>query len=165
MIFASARAACRDENPELFFPISVSPEHERPTPDERRALAICHRCPVRAACLAAALRDPKSHEYGVMGGMTASQRRVQSESHEHISSHLCLGCPPATSGRGVSNRGSSRMTHSEYQVCPHCGENTAMEGLNGRLRCIPCGYGLRPPGELLSPAESREAAKFLSGWS
>jgi len=37
-----------------------------------KALAVCARCPVRAACLAHALAKPE--RYGVWGGYSANQR-------------------------------------------------------------------------------------------
>ena len=44
---------------------------------ERRALAICADCPVRAPCLAEELRLPESKQFGVRGGTTETQRRVR----------------------------------------------------------------------------------------
>ncbi|MGH8933125.1 MAG: WhiB family transcriptional regulator [Egibacteraceae bacterium] len=43
---------------------------------ERRALGVCARCAVVAGCLAWALEFPASEQYGVVGGMTAGQRRA-----------------------------------------------------------------------------------------
>jgi len=48
----AARGACRDEDPDLFFPIaSTGPALE----EIARAKAICARCQVRAGCLRYAL--------------------------------------------------------------------------------------------------------------
>jgi WhiB family redox-sensing transcriptional regulator len=60
-------AACRDENPELFFPLPSN------TADERRAKAICWTCPVREDCLADALTTGASE--GIWGGLTDEERR------------------------------------------------------------------------------------------
>jgi WhiB family redox-sensing transcriptional regulator len=60
------RAACRDEDPELFFPISDQ-MHAQIT----EALAVCARCPIQAGCLAMYLDEP----HGVVGGTTPAQRQ------------------------------------------------------------------------------------------
>jgi WhiB family transcriptional regulator, redox-sensing transcriptional regulator len=64
-------AACRDVDPEIFFPISttgaaVGHVHE--------AQAICARCPVIAECLDWAQRMGLGH--GVWGGTTPEERRA-----------------------------------------------------------------------------------------
>lgn len=60
---------CREVDPDLFFP-------EKGRVDQvADAVAVCGRCPVRAACLDAALRLPVSVDYGVWGGTTANERR------------------------------------------------------------------------------------------
>jgi len=64
-----AHGACRDEDPELFFPITSG------GPSARQILAakaVCARCPVRSDCLRYALDDP--HSYGVWGGTTDEER-------------------------------------------------------------------------------------------
>jgi WhiB family redox-sensing transcriptional regulator len=58
-------AACRDLDVRLFFP-----EEGAGSP---LALAVCRRCPVRAACLAEALSSPGI--LGIWGGTTEQQRR------------------------------------------------------------------------------------------
>lgn len=64
-------AACRFEDPELFFPIG---EDGLSRQQVEQARAVCHRCPVVAACGDYALR---SGEYdGVWGAMTARERRA-----------------------------------------------------------------------------------------
>ena len=62
-------AACKDEDPELFFPISAVGPGARQT---AQAKAVCARCPVIDACLKHALsvREP----YGVWGGMSEEER-------------------------------------------------------------------------------------------
>jgi hypothetical protein len=64
------RSACRDVDPELFFPAAESgPAHRRQVAE---AKAVCGRCPVVAECLAEALtRMP----YGIAGGLTEEERR------------------------------------------------------------------------------------------
>ncbi|GAB2750048.1 hypothetical protein GCM10027174_25730 [Salinifilum aidingensis] len=64
------RAACRDEDPELFFPIS---EVGLGAKQVDRAKAVCGRCPVASECLADALSN--GLDFGIFGGMTPRERR------------------------------------------------------------------------------------------
>ncbi|PSL04256.1 WhiB family redox-sensing transcriptional regulator [Haloactinopolyspora alba] len=64
-------AACRDLDPELFFPVGPAGPG---TEQERRALEVCGRCPVRRACLDWALRVGEAD--GVWGGTTPDERRL-----------------------------------------------------------------------------------------
>jgi WhiB family redox-sensing transcriptional regulator len=64
-------AACRREDPELFFPIGTS----GPAADQAgQAKRICLACPVRAACLDWVMRH--GYDYGIWGGTTPQERRV-----------------------------------------------------------------------------------------
>jgi DNA-directed RNA polymerase specialized sigma24 family protein len=65
-----ARAACRDVDPELFFP---EPSNEPLVKAQvAAAKAVCRSCPVRERCLADALeRLP----HGIAGGLTEQERR------------------------------------------------------------------------------------------
>ncbi|PXY25939.1 transcription factor WhiB [Prauserella sp. PE36] len=67
----SERAACRDEDPELFFPVSDMGPGAQQT---AQAKAICARCPVRAECLRYALES--GLDYGIFGGTTERERRA-----------------------------------------------------------------------------------------
>lgn len=64
-------AACRDEDPELFFPTTTAgPDHDRQV---AMAKAVCERCDVRYECLEdAIIRQAKD---GIWGGMTEVERR------------------------------------------------------------------------------------------
>ncbi|MBV9142306.1 MAG: WhiB family transcriptional regulator [Pseudonocardiales bacterium] len=65
------RAACRDEDPELFFPVGTSgPALLQIT----EAKAVCRRCPVSAECLNWALAS--GQDAGVWGGMSEDERRA-----------------------------------------------------------------------------------------
>jgi WhiB family transcriptional regulator, redox-sensing transcriptional regulator len=67
-------AACRDADPDLFFPVSAS----GPCLDQiTQAKAICARCPVRRQCLGFALNTRQDH--GVWGGMSEQERRPRAE--------------------------------------------------------------------------------------
>jgi WhiB family redox-sensing transcriptional regulator len=64
-------AACRDEDPELFFPIGTA----GPARDQiKRARAVCRRCPVVDECLLWALTAGQAE--GIWGGLTAEERRA-----------------------------------------------------------------------------------------
>ena len=58
-------SACRDKDPDLFFPDARS--------DTKEALAICASCPVRVDCLEYAIETDV--RFGVWGGLTDKQRR------------------------------------------------------------------------------------------
>lgn len=63
-------AACRDEDPELFFPVSDKGPGAR---QATQAKDVCARCPVRAECLNYALDN--GLDYGIFGGTTETERR------------------------------------------------------------------------------------------
>ena len=65
------KAICRDEDPELFFPVgSYGPARAQLA----AAKEVCSRCPVRASCLAWALAGDDLD--GVWGGTSEDERRV-----------------------------------------------------------------------------------------
>jgi WhiB family redox-sensing transcriptional regulator len=63
-----ARAACRDADPELFFPI-------RSGADISAAVAICAACPVRAECYKFAEATQQVH--GVWAGVDRGDRMAR----------------------------------------------------------------------------------------
>lgn len=63
-----AQAACQDEDPELFFPISYGQTARSAT---AAAVAICHRCPVLDSCRTWALDVGET--YGVWGGLSEAE--------------------------------------------------------------------------------------------
>ena len=65
------RAACRDEDPELFFPIGTGGPAAMQVDD---AKAVCRRCTVTESCLAWALES--GQETGVWGGLSEDERRA-----------------------------------------------------------------------------------------
>ncbi len=73
-VFASdewwSLAACRNAEPELFFPISAT-SASRSTVE--RAKRVCASCPVQSQCLRYALRHRQ--EQGIWGGLTEDERR------------------------------------------------------------------------------------------
>jgi WhiB family redox-sensing transcriptional regulator len=65
------RAACLEEDPELFFPIgSTGPALVQ----IEEAKAVCRGCPVVGTCLAWALES--GQDSGVWGGMSEDERRA-----------------------------------------------------------------------------------------
>lgn len=65
------RAACRGEDPELFFPIGTG--HAALSQVER-ARGVCQRCLVIEECLRFALST--GQDAGIWGGLTAEERRA-----------------------------------------------------------------------------------------
>ena len=65
------RAACRDEDPELFFPIGTTGPALLQVDD---AKAVCRRCTVIDDCLSWSLET--SQEAGVWGGLSEDERRA-----------------------------------------------------------------------------------------
>ncbi|MHB8342002.1 MAG: WhiB family transcriptional regulator [Mycobacteriales bacterium] len=64
-------ALCRDEDPELFFPIgNAGPAAEQ----IEQARAVCLRCPVVNDCLSWALET--GQDAGVWGGLSEDERRA-----------------------------------------------------------------------------------------
>lgn len=64
------RAACRDEDPELFYPVSENGPGALQVED---AKAVCFRCSAQGECLAWALGN--GQDFGVWGAMSAEERR------------------------------------------------------------------------------------------
>lgn len=65
------RAACRSEDPELFFPVGKTGPYIEQIAD---AKAMCRRCPVSTECLSWALAS--GQDSGVWGGMDEDERRL-----------------------------------------------------------------------------------------
>ncbi|MFE9850270.1 WhiB family transcriptional regulator [Streptomyces sp. NPDC005576] len=63
-------AACREEDPDLFFPIGTTGTAMIQTEE---AKAVCHTCPVMETCLQWALDS--NEETGVWGGLSEDERR------------------------------------------------------------------------------------------
>jgi hypothetical protein len=127
-----ALAACRDADPEIFFPVGDPADPFDPRNAD--ALAYCARCPVRAECAAEALvRIP----YGVAGGMTAGQRaaylrarrtgrvgpvRTPEPEREHDPDAEPLAIPrkgAVARGRGVELLAAGELSREE--VAQRCG--------------------------------------------
>ncbi len=64
-------AACRQADPELFFPIGTA---GAAAADIQQAKAVCAGCPVRRPCLEYALASRQ--EFGIWGGRDENERRL-----------------------------------------------------------------------------------------
>lgn len=64
-------AVCRDEDPELFFPVGSSGPA---LAQIARAKVVCNRCPVTLQCLHWAIET--GQDAGVWGGMSEEERRT-----------------------------------------------------------------------------------------
>lgn len=72
-IYAVGHLACRDEDPELFFPIgSITSGPVRLQYEE--AVAVCRRCEAITPCFAYALSDPSI--IGIWGGTHEDERQT-----------------------------------------------------------------------------------------
>jgi WhiB family transcriptional regulator, redox-sensing transcriptional regulator len=65
------RARCKDEDPELFFPIGTTGPAAIQT---ERAKSVCMRCDVRSDCLEWAMAT--GQDAGVWGGLSEEERRA-----------------------------------------------------------------------------------------
>ncbi|GAA4390214.1 WhiB family transcriptional regulator [Actinomadura sp. NPDC048032] len=74
------RAACRDVDPELFFPIGNTGPAILQIEEAKQ---VCRRCDVSAACLRWALES--GQESGVWGGMGEDERRALRRSRRALS--------------------------------------------------------------------------------
>jgi WhiB family transcriptional regulator, redox-sensing transcriptional regulator len=89
-------AACRNEDPNLFFPLVVKKKvvdgklvdvvtDEEPSFPPDNVKRICHRCPVAGRCLERNMDE----DYGIYGSMTGYQRRLLSKK---VVRKKCIGC-------------------------------------------------------------------------
>jgi len=88
------QAACRDEDPELFFPISAKGAGLAQVAEAKE---VCRGCPVREACLRYALDT--GQEGGVWGGLTEEERRALRRRGSRVRS---VGLAPAATPRDAS---------------------------------------------------------------
>lgn len=105
-------AVCREEDPELFFPVGNSADayHQADA-----AKAVCARCPVMEQCGRWAIRNRVEH--GVWGGMSENDRRkVLKILAERNAS------PPPTRDTGAcgTEAGAKRHRRAGEPVCRRC---------------------------------------------
>ena len=73
------RAACREEDPELFFPVGTTGPALRQIEE---AKTVCSRCDVIEDCLAWALES--GQDAGVWGGLSEDERRARRALHPSL---------------------------------------------------------------------------------
>jgi WhiB family redox-sensing transcriptional regulator len=103
--------ACRNEDPELFFPITSSGPSARQI---EAAKAVCQGCGVQDQCLHYALESHQS--YGIWGGTSEEERGRMSPPHAAASSRASADTRPTDprpdSRRPANVRRPSRRTRS-----------------------------------------------------
>lgn len=121
------QAACRSEDPELFFPLGNSDPALIQT---ERAREVCRRCPVAAACLTWAVDNDIPD--GIWGGMSEQERRDQFGTR-----HVRSAALAAASAKSAAIRAERRdaRTHCDqgHELTP---ENTYSD--RGQKVCRIC---------------------------
>ncbi len=92
-------AACRNAEPDLFFPISATAASRTTV---QRAKQVCASCPVSTQCLSYALRHRQ--EQGIWGGLTDDERRLLSR-RQAASERRSRSAPAYRSGAGMHRAG------------------------------------------------------------
>jgi WhiB family redox-sensing transcriptional regulator len=77
------RAACKSEDPELFFPVGDTGPALLQIAE---AKAVCRRCPVQAQCLNWALTS--GQDAGVWGGLSETERRAVRQRDARTGAHV-----------------------------------------------------------------------------
>ena len=100
------RAACLDEDPELFFP--PGNEWKGHEAQEAEAKAVCNRCPVLAQCREKALADGDFE--GIRGGMTGEERKALAKARKSAAA-------PIRHGTTTGNRAHYKRGEKPCQPC------------------------------------------------
>jgi WhiB family redox-sensing transcriptional regulator len=80
------RARCKDEDPELFFPVGTTGPAAAQI---EAAKAVCMQCEVRAECLEWALAT--GQDAGVWGGMSEEERRAMRRARRRDTGRIAVG--------------------------------------------------------------------------
>jgi WhiB family redox-sensing transcriptional regulator len=94
--------ACRNEDPELFFPITSSGPSARQI---EAAKAVCQRCDVQDQCLHYALESHQHH--GVWGGTSEEERDRMAPPHTAASARVTADPRPPADQRAAGRRPAS----------------------------------------------------------
>ena len=132
-------AACRDTDPDLFFPVSTAGPGLRQIEEAKR---ICRVCPVRTVCLAWAL----DHEVGpgVWGGTTEAERRaLRPPSERNRPSARATAVPANDQGR--ENRAYVRKLLRQKQPAFAVALEWAVMLVERELHGVPGGGQSVPP--------------------
>lgn len=108
------RAACRDEDPERFFPTDLQTNG----PQTVEAKAFCRLfCQVQDECLAWALG--KGEDWGIWGGLTPAERRALTGRQREPKPSR----PRTVCGNGHALEGGNVRIEYGKQVCKTCHAN------------------------------------------
>lgn len=118
-----AFAACRDTDPDLFFP-AAAPGTPAYAAQAAEAIAVCSACPVRAQCLDQALSN---REQGVWGGLAEDQRTPAARR--------------AAARAGMCRKGRHAKTGPGR--CPACSRESQRKRNDGRERDYAAVYARR----------------------
>jgi WhiB family transcriptional regulator, redox-sensing transcriptional regulator len=80
------RARCKDEDPELFFPVGTTGPAAAQI---EAAKAVCMQCEVRPECLEWALAT--GQDAGVWGGMSEEERRALRRARRRDNGRIAVG--------------------------------------------------------------------------
>jgi WhiB family transcriptional regulator, redox-sensing transcriptional regulator len=80
------RARCKDEDPELFFPVGTTGPAAAQI---EAAKAVCMQCEVRAECLEWALAT--GQDAGVWGGLSEEERRALRRARRREPGRIAVG--------------------------------------------------------------------------
>jgi WhiB family transcriptional regulator, redox-sensing transcriptional regulator len=112
--------ACRNEDPELFFPAGEGPAYAEQITE---AKLVCRICPVVLSCYAHILAHPA--EFGIWAGLTESER---THLRTELTRKRCTGCGETKSladyySRPAANGGA----RSRCKQCENRGRAAARE--------------------------------------
>jgi hypothetical protein len=125
------KASCRDEDPEIFFPLPSDGA------TEAKALAVCATCPVEAPCLEFALRFPGP---GIYGGVTWRVREGMryAAAPEPTPAEETKRCTRCNTHRRVSEfTPNDRTPDGLTKRCIKCNKATKRWSDNAALRTHP----------------------------
>jgi WhiB family transcriptional regulator, redox-sensing transcriptional regulator len=100
-------AACREADPELFFPVGA---HGPGASELAEAKAVCAACRVRRQCLQYALATHQLH--GVWGGTSEDERQARARREREQRDHRELRRPAGAEPGGNGSRGRGSRTRS-----------------------------------------------------
>ncbi len=109
-----ALGACRDEDPDLFFPITSQGPSARQV---AKAKAVCGRCRVQRECLHFAVESRQDE--GVWGGTTEEERKLMRRAQSRARRQIARDGPPASQARGravtLASPGINRRCSSRWR--------------------------------------------------
>lgn len=107
-----ANSLCRDEDPELFYPLGETAQY---APMIEAAKAVCHQCPVMQVCGQWALEH---HEDGIWGGTSEGDRSAERRA---LARRRPSPPPePRPIGPCGTEAGAKRHRRAQEPICPGC---------------------------------------------